>query len=579
MAGVVVGELDNNSGTLEDQFVYTLTIQGDVDGEVKFPKIDGLEARSAGTSQSMSVVNGSMSREVAYQFVLLPSKEGTFTIPSILVKVDGAEIGTVPLELKVAAGAAEENPDIFVERTFTKTTAYVGEAIGVKIKFYNRLKIAGAEPSFKYPASFLEKNAEGQKNYREVVNGEEFDVAELNTVLIPNRDGEFSIDPALITARIAVKRPGRRRGIFDDFLGASELKDKRLRSAPAVLKILPLPTAGRRKDFSGLVGEFKVSGDLAPRSASTGDSLNLSLVIDGLGSVGQMLEPTLPFDSKVAKVYKDKPEYREVIDGENGVASQKTFKYAIVPSKPGQHNLGILNIQTFNPRLGSYQDLQFDLGTIEVAGAPLASTSGPNPTNNNADSASGGKAASESIQKAVEIKAQDLVEPHSQDQLQGSDTLTRQDLTFGGGVLGLSFVAILSSLLIQGRRRPNADSQRIQRANKAFKHSKKHLEFAQACLRKQNVSEALRAAQTCFKDYTGAKFGVVGSAVTLRDMESYLRSCSVSRETLIELREVWSALDQMIYAPPLGQNPSRGEELLVKSRKVLEQMERQCKRS
>ena len=590
-AGVLTGELDNSQGSLEDQFIYTLSIQGSFDSDPEFPKVDGLEARAAGKSQNISIVNGKYSREVQIQYVLSPQKDGSFIIPAIRVKVDGEDMETLPLELKVsaaasprtdpAAGAQDQDAGassgLFIERSFSKTTAYVGEAIGVSVKVFNRIKVVGAQPDIKYPSAFQVKNVEGQKSYTEMVNGQEYNVTELEAVLVANREGEFTIDPALLIAQVAVNRGRRNRGFFDDLLGGTELSEKRLRSSPAVLKVLALPIAGRRKDFSGLVGKFSLTGDLSPRSGIVGDTMNLSLVVLGQGSSSGMLEPQLPFDSKVGKVYKDQADYKENLDGKRGIESSKTFKYAIVPSTAGSFQLGAVKVQTFNPETASYQDLSFDLGAIEVLGAGSQDERSSVPPIKSLVAPQSSSLKTE--QKPVEALAKDLVEPHSQKQLSGSNTLNRSDWVNGSIALAISLTLIVISLVKHWRRRFSGEASQLQIAHKAFRHSKKQLDFAQQCLKRQDLAQALRAAQNCFKEYTGAKFGVIGSAVTLRDIETHMRSRSVSRETLLELREVWSALDQMIYAPPLGQNPTRGEELLNKSRKILEQMERQCSRS
>ncbi len=599
LAGVLTGELDRSEGTLEDQFVYTLVIQGDFEGDPEFPAVAGLEARAAGKSQNISIVNGRYSREVQVQFVLIPDKAGTYNIPPLHLKVDSKDLQTLPLELKVTAGgsgsgagsgsvakgsgaaaggAVRGDDGIFVERTFSKSTAYVGEAIAIKFRVFNRIKVVGAQPEIKYPSAFQVKNIDGQKSYSQVREGVEYNVTELDSVVIPTREGDFAIDPAILVARVAVSRRQRSRSFFEDLMGPTELQEKKLRSEPANLKILPLPLEGRRKDFSGLVGAFEMSAALSPRTGNAGDTLNLTVNVQGQGASSGMSDLSLPFDSNVAKVYKDKPEGRETLDGEKGISSEKTFKYAIVPKNPGQYSLGRLIVQTFNPEKAVYQDLEADLGSIDIGGQaiPTAQATGQANPSALATSPNAPPAAAKAEPKTVPLLGKDLVEPHSQKFLTGSDRLTQGEWIMGGIVLALGLGGLGASGFIANNRSPSEDVLRMQRANSAFKASKKQLELAAQYLQKQDLAGALRMAQVCFKDYTGAKFGVIGAAVTLRDIETYLRSKEVDRDTLLELREVWSALDQMIYAPPLGQNPIRGEELLVKTRKVLEQMERQC---
>ncbi len=585
-AGVLTGELDKNEGSLEDQFVYTLTVQGSFDDDPVFPDVPGLEVHGAGKSQNISIINGKYSREVQLQFIINPTKEGTYNIPPIHAKVDGKDMQTLPLEFKVTKGggasaaggpAGANDAAIFIEREFSKTSAYVGEAIGVKIKVYNRVKVVGAEPDFKYPAGFQVKSIEGQKNYTAMHGGNEYNVTEIDAILIPNQPGEFKVEPALLNARIAVSRRQRSRSFFDDLMGQTELQEKRLRSEEATLKILPLPLEGRRKDFSGLIGDFTVSADLDPRGVNAGDTMNLSLTVQGRGLAAGMSEPALPFGPNVAKVYKDKPDYHEELDGAKGVTSQRTFKYAVVPNNPGKKNLGKVVIQTFSPSKGRYEDLTADLGEVDVGGTATPAPVAAAPTSDTKGQETAvAPAAPKPEQRSVETIAKDLVEPHLGARLEGRDDISPAEWALSGLALVVGFGGVGGAVY---RSRGQSDDERklrLAKASKAYKLARKQLEAANQCIARQEVAKALPMAQSCLKEYVGAKFGVTGAAITLKDIEGLLRSRDVNRDTLQDLREAWSGLDQMIYAPPLGMNPTRGEELLVKTRKVLEQMERQC---
>ena len=117
LAGTVTGELDKPEGSVEDQFTYTLAVQGSADGEPAFPEVPGLSIRQAGTSQSVSTINGRMSREVQYQFVIIPEKEGTYTIPPVVMTVDGKKQQTLPIEFRVTAAGTSHCSTLSVNGT------------------------------------------------------------------------------------------------------------------------------------------------------------------------------------------------------------------------------------------------------------------------------------------------------------------------------------------------------------------------------------------------------------------------------------------------------------------------------
>jgi len=55
-------------------------------------------------------------------------------------------------------------------------------------------------------------------------------------------------------------------------------------SPSSELKVLPLPTQGQPKDFSGAVADFQVSSDISPARVAAGDPLTLRLHVSGVGN-------------------------------------------------------------------------------------------------------------------------------------------------------------------------------------------------------------------------------------------------------------------------------------------------------
>lgn len=571
-AGTLTGELDKVEGTIDDQFLYTLAIQGDAEGDPEFPAIDGIEVREAGKGQSISVINGRYSREVQIRYVLTASKPGNYTIPPIRMTIDDKQEETLPIDFKVSGAEASSDRDeaVFIERSFSKAKAYVGEAIGVRIKIFNRIKILGADPDFPYPGSFQVRTIEGQKTYTQISGEQEYNVTELQAVLIPTQEGRFTIEPATLLAKVAVGRR-RPRSFFDDLLSSVDVAEKKYRSDAAELEILPLPLEGRRKDFSGLVGEFTVVSSLKPSQVQTGDTVNLDLQIQGIGTTAGMAEPNLPLNPSI-KVYKDKPQSDETLDASKGILSRRIFKYALVPTQPGKVALGPLKIQIFNPTQGAYQDLTVELGEFEAEGAALTPSSPPPAP---ASALPKPKAAVSEAPRPEKAPVQELIGAHSLDRLQGSDRLGDLELSLIAGLGVLSCAGIVGSAWHRRRRMPDA-KQRIK-ANKAFRLSKRQLEQAIHMLERQDVQAAVQLAQMSFRNYIGDKFSVPASgSITLRDVEGQLSQHGLDGETLYEVRDLWQGMDQMLYAPPLALNPERGRQLLQRMSNLLEKVEHRC---
>lgn len=580
-AGTVSGELDKSEGTLEDQFTYTLSIQGSADGEVEFPAIEGLSVERAGTSQSVSIINGKFSREVQYQFTLTPEREGTFQIPPLRVKIDGKVQETRALELKVSGGSGGESSEIegeartdqpvFIERAFSQTRVYVGEPIVTRVRIYHRVKLFAAEPDINYPPNFQVRNIDEQKNYSKNIDGHEYTVTELNTILTPGKPGQYSIDPAILTAKIGKSQRRRPRSWLDDWMSPAELVTKRFRSAPAEIEVLPLPLEGRRDDFSGLVGKgFELSPEISKRSIQLGETVTLTLHIRGEGSTAGMADPELRLGDR-AKIYKDKPQSLDKIDLEKGIAGERVLKYAIVPSKSGKLDLGQLQLQVFDSESGQYRDLSVDLGEVEVSG------DGPpqKPALQAQNSPPQGADKQERAAQEVATLGEDLVEIHSVERLEDRDVPSPFEWA-AGGVLSLGSLLLFSSTFWQSQRQ-NGEAERAaaKRKKEALRRFTRTMSEAQTQLMQKQARAAVLAAQGGFKEYFSAKFGMKASSLTLSDILSCCERSQLRPETREEIKLVGQFFDRLLYSQDAPQQ-EMALNLFSRIEQLMQEVDKQC---
>ena len=554
-AGTLTGELDKSEGSLEDQFMYTLTIQGSFDGEPELPGIPGLEIQKAGTSQNVSIINGSFSREVQVQFLITPQKEGTFVIPALKLKVDKKFLETLPLELKVSAGpsgqsssggASPESSDrgVFIEREFDRNKVYVGESIIARLKLFNRIKLYGASPQITYPQTFQKQAMGDQLSYQRTIGGEDYSVTELRSLLTPTKAGSFPIDPAVVEVQIAEsKRPSR--SMIDDWMGSRRLQNKRFRSAPATIEVLPLPLAGRRSDFSGLVGEFALEAEVSQRSLKLGDPTTVSLHIRGRGATTGMADPALDLGSP-AKVYRDKPQSQDAVDAERGLLGDRIYKFAVVPTKAGDLDLGSIRIQFFHPGSGTYQDLTAELGKVHVE-----ALGGVNPGDGSPQvRASEPKAVAQATPaKPVEQIAEDLVEPHGLARLlSSSKDMGPVDIYGSFALMILGVLSPFGSMLGQRFRSTAEERARRKRQSQAYKIFRKQTVEASRLLRDAQAKEAMHLTRQSLNSFLSNRLSLRARSLTAKDLESSLQQKGLQRDVIQKMQALWSQLDQLLYA-------------------------------
>ena len=535
-AGSLVGEMDKNTGSTYDEFVYTLTASGsDLEGEPQFPQVSGMTVRQAGTSQNYSIVNGVASREVQYQYILTTNAPGTYKIPEVKMQVDGQMLSTLPLAIEVSKAApavANDNPEIKIERVFDKATAYVGEPILRTVKIFSRVNMVQPRAHQDIPDMFKKIPIDGERNYRQVRGQYQYNVHEIASVIIPQRAGSFDIDPFRLTVLVPDPNARRtRRDPFGGFFGGGVRRvQKNVVSEAHKIVVKPLPAKGRPIDFSGLVGEFEANSSLSHQTLKTGETSTLTIVVQGRGTVEGMRSPIVSFPDSL-KIYDDKPVTQSNADRRQGLVSRRTYKYAIVPTKVGDIALGNGKIWVFNTKSERFEALKVDLGVLKVGQGDL------------------GVETSDSKSKAtrkemVKTLGEDIVGLHrgrSDDSISG---ITTKDLILGAGAQGVGFLFAFSGFLFRQLQTSRDERSKKRRISKAHGDFKKAIASAR---KEADIAKSLAIAGDGFRTYLGNKFLKESRSLTTSDIVFELEALNIPADIIQQGKAAFSALDMLQY--------------------------------
>jgi hypothetical protein len=562
----ISADIDKTRGSMDDQFVYTLTITGSPKSEPQMPAIDGLDIQAAGTSTSVQIINGSMSKSQEYRFVISPVRAGNFTIPAITVRFDGGEQSTLPIQLVVNASGGEPSHDSakkneigWLEREFSTKAPYVGQVVMVTTRFYTRARVMQYGQNPQTPASVKRIPIEGEKTFDRVIDGVRYQVVEVNEALIPLAPGKLEFAPSEFQAKIRLPNTGGRGrngspldNFFDDpFFGGGRAQVKSFKSKAETLNVEALPAANRPAGFQGWVGEYGLKAQLSSNALKVGDTLTLSVSVEGNGSLEGAADYVLP-KLEDAKIYPDKPEKNQSIDREAGIYSRATYKFAIVPTKAGKMNIPAVEIAIFNPVLKQYQILKQDFEPVDVTGE--------------AAQVAVGEASRSNAQADVQQLADDLlpwkaiskITPYSP---QPTDWR-------------ICLAMVLSSALLTGgaagwklryrQQRRNDPASRRQRALK---------EFTQriASLTEQSPDGPAHLLKTAVR-YFQAKFGSETASMTTDEIVANLKQRSIGGAELTEIKGVLSALEAATYGS-MGNNFTQVRKQLLD---WIERMDSQC---
>lgn len=357
-----------------------------------------------GTSSSIQIVNGKTTRtsQTSYTYILQAKSTGTFTIQPATAKVRGINIRSKPVSIQVVAGgsggtaARQAQPkagnyqddssqstsatesDIFMRLTLSRSNVVVGEPVTATLKIYHRAHLVGFEnarfPSFN---GFWSQEVDTPSNIefqREQVNGTMYNSAVLRKwVLIPQKSGEQTIDPAEIVCLVNIQRRRSTGSIFDDFFGTDYTTlRQRVSTKAATVHVQPLP-AGAPASFGGGVGEFSVQARLSKDSLKTHDAASLLVTVSGKGNVALLEAPKVNFPPDF-EVYDVKTT---VNTDKSGTSGSKTFEYPFIPRSPGEFSIGPVEYGYYDVAKRKYNAALSDTLSLKVLRSASATSGTP----------------------------------------------------------------------------------------------------------------------------------------------------------------------------------------------------------
>ena len=387
----------------ESATLRVTSLDGDLPN-IPLPVVSGLSFELIGRAQGLEFVNGTSIPSTSILIRVTPQMAGIFSIPGLspksepvvldVVSADDSNpsalikpkptptpplMATTPLPKGVqlkAGGAA------FVELAIATRAVYVGESVPVDIELGLRPGIVtslNGLPTLN-GGEFTLNNLSRQPERRDkVIDGNPFLVMTWHSVIAAVKPGDFSLS---VDTPLSVKINTRSAEdmAFAAWLGGPFLqsmysgiapKDVTVTSPATELKVLPLPTQGRPKDFSGAVGDFQVSSDISPAHAAVGDPLTLRLRVSGVGNFDRV-DSTMFGHLDHWKTYPAKSSFTP--GDAVGYKGEKVFEQPLIAAQAGEQSIPGLDFSYFSPSTRRYERARTSPIKVTIA-ASLADSS------------------------------------------------------------------------------------------------------------------------------------------------------------------------------------------------------------
>ena len=355
-------------------WTITVTVSNErLTGYDNFPDIDGFRKRGTSTQSQTTVINGQISSSQGVVMTYMPTRQGTFNVPTFTIKVNNVPI-TVPGK-KVVVGApvsarstdpfrsllepsddffSRSEPEFvdikeeaFLALTTNKDEVYVGEGVTTSLSFLvadnNRAPLHFHElgkqlgeimkklrPSNCWEENFNIENIEGEAVN---INGRGYTQYKIyQGAFYPLNAQQIkfpSVGLEMLKFKVA-KNPS--------FFGQNRLEDyKTFYTKAKTVKVKELPPHPMRDAVA--VGNYRLEERLNTTTLKTGQSVSYDFAIYGEGNISAIDKPLTLNNNGAFEIYE--PNVKQNVNRDNArVTGAKTFSYFMIPKEPGKYHLG-----------------------------------------------------------------------------------------------------------------------------------------------------------------------------------------------------------------------------------------------
>ena len=359
------------------------------------PSLPNFNIYSSGQARSVSMINGKVSVNMNYNYILSPRFAGKSTIGSFAVEVDGQVFKTDPIEIEVYRSGNNNNtassqqnqkynntqsyqnkiqkakvnqqqnnsrmpasgnnsksyPDFFMTANVDKKVAYLNEQINLKIRFYQDNNTIG-NPQYDRPQmeGFIAEDIKSKEGYEEK-GPNYYRYIEFEMALFGILPGNATIGSAKVEYVPA-------SNILDTFFFGSSSNVQVVKTDPIEITIKPLPEQDKTSNFLGAVGNnFKISTKIDKPQLHIGETLVLTTKISGIGNM-RAIDTLPPLDLGPSfRVYDSTSSSSSQIYS-GAIGGTKEFQTIIVPRASGNFTIPAISFQYFNPKTQSYETIR-----------------------------------------------------------------------------------------------------------------------------------------------------------------------------------------------------------------------------
>lgn len=538
--------LENAKGK---NFSYPTTFQG-------FQVLSG-----PNQSSSFSWVNGQTTQTIEYYFILRPSQEGSFKIPSASIQIKNETLSTENLSVEVIQGAqqqqqtqrntyqqtqpnqqaqtqdwrTEAKDNIFVRVYVDKSNPYVGEQVTMYAKIYQRVQTGNTQIAEMPDFSGFWKHDYDVSNQQwqdEQYNGQYYKTVLLGKyALFPQRPGKFTISPFKLRTILRIQDNSNANDPWAAFFGRNyQDVEYEFSSNPLNFEVNALPEKGKPLSFNGAVGSFTFNLELDSTNLNVGSATTLKTKISGTGNIMMANLPRIDFPQGI-EVYD--PQTKDNISKSGAkINGSKSADYLIIGDNPGTFTIPPVEFSYFDLKSESYKTISSQEIKLNIEGDKVMKV----------------EQYSASNKEDVQLLDTDIRYIALKNDL---GKRTNAFIKTNAYKIAMAGAPLLFILLLFARKKvkelePDAV---FKKQKKAHKIANKRLKLAATFLDKQDKIGFYNEAVKAMWDYLSDKFNINKAQLNKDIIAEKLQEQGVNEKTIKDLLDLINKGEMALYSP------------------------------
>ena len=299
---------------------------------------------------------------VTWTVQLLPKDVGVFTVPSVRVGDVASQSHTLTVN-DLPKGAQRE---IFIEASVDTTTPWVQSQVLMTLKVYQAIEIVDGGLDVPEADELVVERLGEDVRSTETRDGRQYSVTTRRFAMFPQKSGQMTLKPITLSVSVPAD-PNRVRTFF------SPTRKLTRRSDSITLNVKPRPESGTAWWLPAKAVQLNSQwiGDITNATVDQPLTRTITLRASGVAD-SQLPDINIPA-VEGASLYAEQP-VRQLGANQQGLVSELTLKWALIPQRIGQITLPPVTVEWFNTSSGQVERATLAAETINVTSSAAANS-------------------------------------------------------------------------------------------------------------------------------------------------------------------------------------------------------------